>query len=479
MIAITCYLADFNLIPGFPVISDLTLKGRTVENYFREASGIAAIEIIPDFSRRNQLPELVNPIGVYPDQLMEGLIRLFSTGISGEHPCMGLLIADTYAPSPGMFGLMFDVNGQDGVIGSRQGCAIFLSAIAQALPDGFESPGASEFISFIAIHEIGHALNLWHIEGSSLMQPHPNPGDLGSCTFDAMQCKYLSLAGNTETAKFVLPGAGCSPYGLRPNDPDFPKSDDQPFASPEIPGSGLALHIGLSNVSFWPFEPLELDVNLSVRKAFSKVVQVPDELDPGYTTFQIWITGPDGVQYPYRAAARYCGQSGMREITTDRPFMRDIAITRQSHGYTFTLPGRYQIQAYFRTAPGRYIKSNIVECEVKPPISNSVEWTHAMESLDTFEAQRLFQYKRRLPSHSAYAKILQFADRHASEATAAAINYALGKAATSSWKISTASHAIKLRDLGIVHLRKAVDSGKLHKHRKQVVSNLLEGLSNN
>lgn len=475
MVALTCYVADFNLVPGFPVITDLTLKGRTFGSYFREASGAGALDVTLDFSRRGRLPELIDPEGVGPDQLMDGLTRLLATGVPGAHPCMGLMIADTCLENQGNFGLMFDVYGRDG-LGPRQGCAIFLTAIAQALPNGFDSPGASEFIAFTAIHEIGHALNLWHLEGSSLMQPHPNPGDLGSCAFDATQCRYLSLAGNTETANFVLPGAGCSPYGLRPS--GFPEGDDQPFASPAVRGSGLTLRISLSNVSFWPFEPLELDVKLSVPKASNKAVQVPDELDPGYATFQIWITGPDGVRFPYRAAARYCGQSGLREITPDQPFMRDIAITRQSHGYTFTAPGRYQVQAAFRVAPGRFVMSNIVECEVKPPALDSAEWVLAVESLDTFEAQRLFQYKRRLPSHSTYAQILQFADQHASGATAAAINYALGKAIASSQKAASVSHAMQLRARGVIHLQKAVDSGELDKRRKQVASDLLAGLSN-
>jgi hypothetical protein len=400
MLPVTCYVADFNLRPGFPVVSDLSLKGRSINSYLKQASGTAAIDVAFDFSRRGRLPEAVNPLGVSTGQMMDGLARVLAPVPSSGKPVIGLLFADQCADARDQFGLMFDIDGDAG-LGPRQGCAVFLTAIAAASGTDLNDQASKEFISFIALHELGHAFNLWHVDDDTVMQTHPSFGDLGSLTFEDTQEHFLSLAGDSHTATSVLPGLGCSEYGTRPD--GFPRGDFQPFAGPARKKGKVALRIGLSTDSLWPFEPIELDVTLSVPKAAKRSISVPNEIDPGYSSFQIWVTRPDGVRFRYRPAARFCGRNGTLRIEPGVPYVRDIAIGRESGGYTFSVPGEYQVQVAFAVTGTEFIMSNVAKCEVKPPRPSSPDWLEAKQALDNVDARRFLQYKRLAPSLHTYA----------------------------------------------------------------------------
>lgn len=220
MIALRCFVADFNLTPDLPVVQNLTLQGQSPSYYFGRASGAAQLDVEVDMSRRDHLPGLVDPLGVTDDDLMEGLSRLLGTGGASNPLSVGLLLADSYAPSPSQYGIMFDTDGGEGLFGPRQGCAVFLTAIKQAMPDGAGDAALNEFVAYTAIHELGHAFNLWHVGTSSFMQPHPAPAHPGSCDFDPTQAHYLGLAADPQTSNFVLPGPGPrsdASYPLRSN----------------------------------------------------------------------------------------------------------------------------------------------------------------------------------------------------------------------------------------------------------------------
>lgn len=425
MVPVTCHVADFNLRPGFPVVSDLSLNGRSISAILGEAAGTSAIDLSFDFSRRGRVPELVSPLGVSEDQMMDALARVLSPVQAGA-PAIGLLMTDALARAPQQFGLMFDVDGGDG-LGPRQGCAVFLTAIASAMGTDLTDKASHEFISFIALHEIGHAFNLWHVGGDSIMQTHQQPTAFGTLQFEDTQRHFLSLAADSDTANSVLPGPGCAAYGSRPA--GFPSGDGPPFASPLRRKRKLALRIGLSTDALWPFEPIELDVSLSLSKDAARAVTVPNEIDPGYASFQIWITRPDGLRFRYRPATRFCGRNGTLSIRPGVPYVRDIALGRQSGRYTFAVPGEYQVQAAFAMTSGEFIMSNVVKCSVKEAQPSSAQWLAAKAALDNDEARRLLQYKRRAPSLQTYATLQRYADdTTASPQTSAAIHFAIGRA---------------------------------------------------
>ena len=467
MLPVTCYVADFNLRPGFfPLISSLAVNGRVIDDYLQQASGPAAIDVTLDYSRRGLLPEFLGPLGVSTDQMMEGLGRLLAGVPSSGKTSMGLLIADACAEAPDQFGLMFDLEGDGGGLGPRQGCAVFLTAIATALGVEPTDPSARDFISFIALHEIGHAFNLWHVNDNSIMQAHPRAGDLGSMQFEDTQKHFLSLAGGSGTSRCVLPGVGCSAYGTRP--PGFPSGDSQPFSGPVRGHKKLDLHIALSTESLWHFEPIELDVTLSVTKKDGKAVLVPNEIDPAYASFQIWITRPDGVRIRYRPMARFCRRNGTLRITPDAPFARDIAIGRQAGGYTFAIPGRHQVQAAFAVKADEFILSNVVTCEVKPPLPSSAEWVAARIALDNAEARHFLQYKRRVPSLQTYARLEDYASSGAaSPHTAAAIRFAVGRALVKGASSHAGTPDRDLLALGRQHLDHALQLEGLSTKRRR------------
>jgi len=471
MVKVKCYVADFNLRPGFPVISDLSVKGKSIESYIGEASDGADIDVSIDYSRRGKLPETIGPLGVGPDQLMEGLARLLAPVQTPGLPIVGLLLADAYAPAPTQFGVMFDIDGGDGDIGPRQGCAVFLTAISTVLNTDLTDPPSREFVSLIALHELGHAFNLWHVEGNSIMQPNPSANDLGSLAFEETQEHFLSLAGDSLTATSVLPGTGCSAYGLRPD--GFPSGDSQPFASPVRRKTKLALRIKMSTDSLWPFEPVELDVSISIPKSDGQAVKVPNEIDPGYPAFQIWITRPDGMRFRYRPATRFCGRNGKLKILPGIPYRRDVAIGRQSGGYTFAVPGEYQIQAAFEIAQGDFLMSNTVKCEVKPPRPSSADWCATRLALDNGDARHFLQYKRRMPPLQIYESLQAFAGSSSSSPqTSAAIYFAVGRALAMN-AAALNEHGKPLLERSRRHLEKALQLGCLSKKRSADVHTLL------
>lgn len=468
MVQVTCHVADFNLRPGFPIVSDLSVNGRSIGTLLKEASGSSAIDLSFDYSRRGRVPELVSPLGVNEDQMMDALARVLAPVPRPGTTSIGLLMADALAKAPQQFGLMFDVDGGAG-LGPRQGCAVFLTAIASAMGTDLTDKASREFISFIALHEIGHAFNLWHVGDDTIMQTHPEPNAVGTLKFHDTQRHFLSLASDSDTAPNVLPGPGCAAYGNRPA--GFPSGDGQPAASPSRRKRKLALRIGLSTDALWSFEPIELDVSLSLPKDAARAVTVPNEVDPGYSSFQIWITRPDGLRFRYRPAMRFCGRNGTLSIRPGTPHVRDIALGRQSGGYTFAVPGEYQVQASFAMTSGEFIMSNVVKCVVKDAQPSSESWLAAKAALDNDEARRLLQYKRSAPSLQTYASLRRYADDvTASPQTSAAIHFAIGRALTDTAASIGGQEDKPLMQEGRRHLQRALESRNLSPKRELEVS---------
>lgn len=465
MATVTCYVADFDLGPTDPVINDLSLEGQPAGSYFKQASGSAELDLTLDWSRRGHFPGLIDSDGVYDDELKDGLGRLLRpSGTSSDSP-IGLLLADRYGPAGGQYGIMFDIDGREGAFGPRQGCAVFVSAIKLAITDaGLDENAFRKLVAYTAVHEIGHAFNLWHVENSSFMKAHPNAGNPGPCNFDPTHAQYLALAADPATAQYVLPGRGRALFGIRPD--GWPAGEEQPFETPQGGRANLAIKIALSHATFWPFEPVEVVVEVSLVKGKTRRASVPDEIDPGYSSFQIWLTRPDGERFRFRPQTRFCQGNGQRWITPNRPFRRDIAIFRQSGGYTFTAPGRYELQVALRLESGRFLWSNKTECEVLPADPSSEAWIRASTLLQSVEARNLLRYKRRVPAHHSYARIKEFADKEASGITAGAIHYALGKAFTRTLaRNPNGGRAKEFVRRSEAHFRRALALGNLSKHR--------------
>lgn len=476
---ITCYLGEFRLGGNSPSINELLVHptsgstpSQTLSGVFLQASGPAALGVALDLSRRDSVAGIPHFKSVSVADLSAALDKLLS---GATQPAVGLLLADYFEPDPSQYGAMFDLDTHDAIVSPRQGCVIFVTAIAQALQDaGISEPQALlEFTAYTAIHELGHAFNLWHVP-ESYMQPFPNPAVPGPYGFVDKQQQYLSLAANSNAARFVLPGPGCSNYAERPD--GWSGLDiDNPFEGPAPRSPKIKLHIALSHQSFYGFEPVELDVRLALARTAKTPAEVPNEIDPGYASFQIWMTEPSGERRLYRSFARFCRSHGKITVSRKKPYRRDISIFRQSVGSTFRSPGRHLIQVAFRLSAEQTVWSNIVECEVKSADYRSTTWVAGRELLGSREGHTLLRFKR-APSASEFDDaILDFANKQASSETAAAIRYALGKSL-----LLRAAHgnkskeSSKWRKQGLKHLGMALNCSTLGPHRKRVIEAMIE-----
>jgi hypothetical protein len=297
--AVSCYVGDFRLGGNAPAVDDFLVHpnadsdvAQTARSVFLQASGAAALDVALDWSRRDSVAQIPHFNAVSVADLSGALDKLLT---GAKHPAVGLLLADYFEPDPDQYGAMFDLDTQDPIVGPRQGCAIFVAGIQAALESagrGNDPNALVEFIAYTAMHEIGHAFNLWHMEGS-YMRPFPHPEAPGPYGFLDKQQQYLALAANPNNTRFVLPGHGRTNYGERP-DGWSGLDDTNPFAGPAGRSRSLVFRIGLSHQSFYSFEPVELDVRLSLPPGIKKSFEVPNEIDPGYDSFQIWITEPSG-----------------------------------------------------------------------------------------------------------------------------------------------------------------------------------------
>jgi hypothetical protein len=471
----TCFIADYNLPYDLKIVNTLILGGNSLGSYFQQQSGNALLDVVFDWNFRDYFSkDGIETEGVNTDHLMQALSKLFETAGPTLNPGLGLLICNQFAQAPSQFGLMFDYDGQDGSFGPRQGFAVFIAAIKAAMPNETEPSALSEFIGYTVVHELGHAFNLWHVEDNSIMQPHPDPATVlnGTYKFNDTHAHYLSLAAETDEADYVLPGHGREPFGTRA--PGFPSEHDDSFAGPQENNSGISFKIGLSHNSFWSFEPVELDVKLSISDKKLDSISVPNEIDPGYPSFHIWVTRPDGERFRFRSQVHFCRPNGLLTITPDKPFMRDIAIFRQHDSYTFTMPGQYKVQASLRIQPGRFLMSNTVKCEVLPAKPDSLIWRNARDLLQKSDIRRFLRYKQQPPSFQDCAHLAQFADNNVLSDSSAAIHYTLGKAMISSAKkILHESYADDMRRRGIKHLKQALKLRTLSSHRNVVAKSLL------
>lgn len=413
-------------------------------------------------------------LGPGPDQLgvfelHDALRQLTSNTIGQPVSSLGVVLARQFTHRPAAFGLMFDVGfGEAGDASfnslPREGCAIFVGAIRarrQSPPGAFDTQ-----LAFTTIHELGHVFNLWHLQSplnflstSPAEAPHPPE----AFHFEDVHTQFLTDHAGTA---FVLPGG--ARFGTR--GPGM-LSGDNPLERRRSE-SPLRLSIAMKQTEFWHFEPVELDVTVSVGRNTTRAM-MPDVIDPGYEAFTVWIDAPDGTRRRYRPVAWYCETLGRRAITPRTPFRRDIPVFGQSGGYTFTAAGPHRLFCTLRLGQ-HVITSNPLEIVVKPAARQKAKYERLSHALrDRRNAQLLFYKAARRPG--TLMKALIEAAKDAEPTTAANIRYSLARAMLWATPSQPATRRKYHQHAGEL-LQRARDSGRLGDVREEKASVCLDSM---
>jgi hypothetical protein len=462
---------------GLPQVANpLTLAADRLERFFERASvsnGQAAIEL------RFEGPSQVRNVPAGPVTALDlhnGLQSLLNNPLATKQvDRVGVLFAHSYAARPALFGVMFDRgfateddpnDAFEFVNVPREGCAVFLGAIRakRATEQDFQAE-----VAFTTIHELGHVFNLGHIQ---------NP----LCFMSSSLASHI-LA---NTAFRFLPGH-MRRLSLGINSPNvWPGGSDyldlgllgplEPGESFNLPRSefGLELLVDMDQKEFHAYEPVELEIELSVANGIDRSFQVPDVLDPGYDAFDIWIERPNGERVKYRPSRFYCGTGSKLRIIPTKPFQRDVSIFGQSGGYTFRHAGLHRLYATLALPRKGLLQSNEIEINILPnPLEARQQ--ELQSCLTRRSAARLLYYRDGEPNDRGIEYIDRICRNFPREPSAAAAHYALGRLFLR--KLQMASRKdIGLRDMAEAayrHLTVASDHKRLSRHRRSKAEALL------
>jgi len=476
MMGIDCFLASVD--PDLAADSSVraALEGR-LPGYFAEGSAYGGqppdIDLRIDSSRYDSYTApagyvlSVLELNIALEEIL-GPTEIHGNGVTK----IGLLLADTFDPKPGIFGLMFDcgTDNDDYATVQRQGCAVFVGSIRKSVKSHGHPPSwFIEQVAFTASHELGHVFNLWHEDDPIRFMTPSDPNRMyppGAFQFDETHREFLAKCSRSE---YVQPGGSA-----------FEDRDLLVPVPPSGPEDGraaigrLTLEVDITPREFWAFEPVELDVTLSLSPQAKRRRSVPDELDPGHERFDIWVTAPDGERRRLRSPVRYGRNNEQLRLAPGESIARDILIARDARGQVFRAAGRHRVQATFRLTESRLLLSNPVEVMVLPAKAGDAAYDEARSVLTRPSVVRLLTYRSRA-HHQTMKLVAALAERCRVPRIAAAANYALGRSLLSAAaRLTRPSRAQTCRDDALRHLGAAACAPQLSPHRRAAAERLLD-----
>ncbi|UTA67271.1 hypothetical protein [Emticicia sp. 21SJ11W-3] len=395
MLNITCFVGK--LRPSLNLNFPLLLDNRGIEEYFLNGSmdtdGNPAIKLSVDDRTRftsSIIPDDRPTTAFYLQQSLAHLTQ--NTPNLKQANNIGLILADSFKARPGLLGMMFDFGFNPSGLTPvsefftsvpREGCAIFLDAIESIRPniDDFRRE-----VLFTAIHELGHVFNLWHIENPKTFMATSDTTNTFPSSAYLFNFRHRAFLHEAPIDNHVWPGG--TKFGDRGS---LGPSEINPFNKPHVSKDiKMEISINQKDKEFWYFEPVELSIKLENTNS-KKNVTIPDKIDPGYEDFIIFITRPDGSIFKYRSPRIYCQNEENMDITTNS-YLRDISIFGQSGGYTFSNPGIYRIQCFFKLKYS-FLTSNVLEIHIKDLMLNNSRFLKLRKFL-TFKDIALLLYHR-------------------------------------------------------------------------------------
>jgi hypothetical protein len=390
---------------------------------------------------------------------------------TGRVKTVAVLYADRYGPHRDALGLMFDrgfvtdddPGGPSFKAVPREACAVFLGAIAAIRDDERERRREAQFST---IHELGHVFNLQHAESTpNYLATSPDGRAFGvNEAFDFIE-DHKKLLASCSLNPAVFPGG--SQFG-----------SDSPLASGNAPRRSRparppVLRIGIPRDHFFFWEPVELDVELRGSRA-AGAIRVPDEVDPGYQSFVIWIEEPSGERRRYRSPQHYCRARKTLRLEPGAPFRRDISIFGESGGYTFRRSGLHRIWAEFQLGRTR-LRSNALEVDVRSPAKARLHDQEIGRVLARRESRVLLYHRLERFRGRATSALTRLAAEHPRASVTPVLHYAIGRA------LVTAARARGDRDGGghlwrraRGHLARAVDGAVLGDHQRRRAVEILQ-----
>jgi len=335
------------------------------------------IEIDLDLSATQKPFPVLTPGEVTAFTLHTMLRRLTGNPLS-HRPVdnIALILARSYKGNETAFGMMFDEGyvfsgdpadnvTEPEVLGPpREGCAVFIDALA-ALRGPQGTPDFNRELRFTVLHELGHVFNLQHQDAKAnimrrsavygLQPPEAyrlSSGDRGRLSQDPLPYEYH-------------PGGSNFGYGASANAPTEWRFN------PQKEFRDMQVRVQVSHSEVFAFEPIELDIEISLLPGRHKTRRIPCTVDPGYDSFRIWIEEPNGSRRLLRSPRHYCGAQRWLTITRNRPFRRDVSIGRQAGGPVFHRAGVHHVWAEMNCGRRGVIRSNRVALRIRDMVEMS------------------------------------------------------------------------------------------------------------
>lgn len=285
-----------------------------------------------------------------------------------------LLIATRFE-NPSVLGIIYDTTDEV----PRQGSAVFTK---HRRIDG-DSPEHKREYLYTALHELGHAFNLYHSFHKGLEGPFefPRPDSLSVMNYPQLHPyganalpNYDGSEGFWSQFRFSFDDGdllhirhhdllevimGGRPFGYEGH------FKDRFWTSFTRPKNLLELTIRSKKV-FEFGEPVLVEAKL--KNISSHNLNIPSTLNIKDGFIFTSIEGPDGKSKPYKPMITRCGIAETVELKPSKSKYEDLHLNYGRDGFYFGSPGKYKIQAVISSLNG-ILKSNIHEILIAEPQS--------------------------------------------------------------------------------------------------------------
>jgi hypothetical protein len=433
---------------------------KAIETFFDAASnGEIALNI--DDSKLN--PTLLSN-GVLSTAQLHSALMLLVSNSARPISNIGVVFANRFDGDDSLLGLMYDVDFDPGgdpfTQIPREGCAVFAGTI-KSRTGGDEAAYRTQ-LAYAAIHELGHVFNLGHLDTTANFMrskpPSTFPNDLD---FVVEQKALLSQC----AIEYVMPGG--SAYGVLGS--LTPSGTYEVSRLGSVDAFALRLEIDMTQREFWYFEPVELDITLSVAPGILRPVTIPRSVDPAYESFEIWIDEPDGSRRRYRPTKHFCAPGNDLTIHPGKSFRRDVSIFGGSGLYTFRTAGVHRLRARMRLPDGGVLESNAVEVNLLPLLAGKgARFDGFSRTLSDASHARFLFYREAMDDLENLDPLRDFAGDYSDTPAGAGVDYALGRWLHRVARLKRKSlRRSELMGKAMKHLSRAISSTRLSTHREE------------